>query len=69
MEEIIKMDDMQKLASSLVDYMRGNGGAAVAYVDGSFGTGTQTALKAFQKAHNLTADGIAGSNTFAVLCG
>ena len=36
MEEIIKMDDMQKLASSLVDYMRGNGGAAVAYVDGSF---------------------------------
>ena len=40
-----------------------------AYVDGSFGTGTQTALKAFQKAHNLTADGIAGSNTFAVLCG
>ena len=40
-----------------------------AYVDGSFGTGTQTALKAFQKAHNLTVDGIAGSNTFAVLCG
>lgn len=36
MEEIIKMDDMQKLASSLVDYMRGDGGAAVAYVDGSF---------------------------------
>ena len=36
MEEIIKMDDMQKLASSLVDYMRGDGGAAVAYIDGSF---------------------------------
>lgn len=40
-----------------------------AYVDGSFGTDTQTALKAFQKAHKLTADGIAGSNTFAALCG
>ena len=36
MEEIIKMDDMQKLASSLVDYMRGDGGVAVAYIDGSF---------------------------------
>lgn len=40
-----------------------------AYVDGSFGVGTETALKTFQSAHKLTADGIAGSNTFAVLCG
>lgn len=39
-----------------------------AYVDGSFGTGTETALKALQTAYKLTADGIAGSNTFAALC-
>lgn len=39
-----------------------------AYVDGSFGSGTETALKAFQTAYKLTADGIAGSNTFLALC-
>lgn len=39
-----------------------------AYVDGSFGAGTKTALIAFQTAYKLTADGIAGSNTFTALC-
>lgn len=40
-----------------------------AYVDGSFGTGTEKALKSCQTAYKLTADGVAGSNTFAALCG
>jgi hypothetical protein len=31
--------------------------------DGSFGTATETAVKAFQKANGLTADGIAGAAT------
>ena len=31
--------------------------------DGRFGTGTETAVKAFQKANGLTVDGIAGSAT------
>lgn len=39
-----------------------------AYIDGSFGSGTETALKALQKAYKLTADGVAGSNTFSALC-
>lgn len=35
--------------------------------DGSFGTKTQTAVKAFQRDHGLSADGIIGSNTWAAL--
>jgi len=35
--------------------------------DGVFGNDTVTALKAFQKLHDLDADGIAGPKTFAVL--
>lgn len=35
--------------------------------DGKFGTGTQTAVKAFQKDHDLTADGAAGNQTLTLL--
>ena len=35
--------------------------------DGAYGAGTQQALAAFQKANNLTADGIFGSQTLAAL--
>jgi peptidoglycan hydrolase-like protein with peptidoglycan-binding domain len=35
--------------------------------DGMFGTGTTAALKAFQKKNKLTADGIAGPQTFKAL--
>lgn len=43
-------------------------GHKTAYVDGIFGAGTLAALKSFQRAYGLTADGIAGCNTFAALC-
>ncbi len=36
-------------------------------VDGDFGTGTEAAVKAFQKANGLTADGKAGKQTLAKL--
>lgn len=36
-------------------------------VDGKFGAGTEKALKAFQKDHNITADGVAGQSTWAAL--
>lgn len=36
-------------------------------VDGKFGAGTAEAVKAFQRAHNLTADGKAGKNTQTAL--
>lgn len=36
-------------------------------IDGIFGIGTQTAVKAFQKKHNLVVDGIVGPKTWAEL--
>ena len=36
--------------------------------DGVFGSGTQTAVKSYQKKKGLTVDGIAGKNTFTALC-
>lgn len=43
-------------------------GYASAYVDGSYGNGTVSAVKSYQKKKGLTADGIAGSGTFSALC-
>lgn len=40
---------------------------AVIVMDGAFGPGTEKALKAFQKAHHLTADGVCGKMTWAQL--
>lgn len=36
-------------------------------IDGDYGSGTQTAVKAFQKDNKLTSDGVIGSKTFAAL--
>lgn len=36
-------------------------------IDGTFGSGTQSAVKAFQRKYGLTADGIAGSSTMSKL--
>lgn len=38
-------------------------------IDGSFGSGTELAVKAYQKAKGLTADGIVGAKTFAKMLG
>lgn len=37
--------------------------------DGIFGSGTKSAVKSYQSYHGLSADGIAGKNTFASLLG
>lgn len=37
-------------------------------VDGIFGSGTESAVKSFQKANGLTVDGICGKNTWTKLC-
>lgn len=39
-----------------------------AYIDGSFGGGTESAVEQYQRKKGLTVDGIAGSNTFTALC-
>lgn len=43
-------------------------GYTSAYVDGSYGNGTVSAVKAYQKKKGLSSDGIAGSGTFSALC-
>lgn len=44
-------------------------GYTKAYVDGSYGTDTYNAVKSYQSKKRLSADGKAGKNTFAKLCG
>lgn len=43
-------------------------GYKTAYVDGDFGSGTETALKSYQSKVGITADGEAGQQTFTKLC-
>ncbi|MDJ1183420.1 peptidoglycan-binding protein [Roseofilum casamattae] len=40
-----------------------------ATIDGQFGEGTQAALKRFQEANNLVADGVTGQKTWSALAG
>jgi peptidoglycan hydrolase-like protein with peptidoglycan-binding domain len=59
-----KGEDVYALQTALVDqgFSVGNSGA-----DGYFGNDTSTAVKAFQKAHGLVVDGIAGGKTQKLL--
>lgn len=43
-------------------------GYAEAYVDGSFGSGTEKCVKNYQKLSKITIDGLAGNATFKSLC-
>ena len=43
-------------------------GYSVGGIDGKFGGNTDSAVRAFQRDHGLTVDGLAGEKTFAALC-
>lgn len=55
-------NDVKNLQQRLKDL-----GYYTSIVDGSYGSGTVNAVKAFQKQHNLDADGVAGSGTCSIL--
>lgn len=55
----IEVKQLQQRLKDL-DYYSGD-------VDGQYGTGTQTAVTAFQAQHGLKADGVAGEQTLAIL--
>lgn len=57
-----KGDEVKRLQQKLKDLKYYSGS-----VDGSYGDGTVTAVKAFQKRNGLTADGIAGAATLKLL--
>ena len=63
---IMKGGDVQAVQQALISkgYSCGASGT-----DGQFGAGTESAVKAFQKANGLTADGIVGQNTCIKLGG
>ena len=60
----MKGDDVKELQEKLIKLglNLGKWGA-----DGDFGSATRTAVKKFQKANKLTADGIVGAKTWGVL--
>lgn len=55
-------DDVANLQKRLKEL-----GYYTSLVDGSYGNGTVAAVEAFQQQHGLTADGVAGSRTYAIL--
>lgn len=56
-----------KSRGALVKEMQAGIGLRAADIDGFFGPNTEKALRAFQTAHNLTADGICGPQVWAVI--
>jgi peptidoglycan hydrolase-like protein with peptidoglycan-binding domain len=58
---------LQDILKSAVDYGVDNYG--ITSIDGVFGANTQTAVIKFQKASNLTADGVVGTATWRKLSG
>jgi peptidoglycan hydrolase-like protein with peptidoglycan-binding domain len=65
--KLVRYGSKGTLVSVLQAFLVCNGYKA-AYVDGDFGSGTQSALKDFQKKYKLEVDGKAGQETFKSLC-
>lgn len=66
----IRYGDMSATVKAMQILLVGYGYKLPRYgADGDYGSETRTALKAFQKAKGLTADGICGTNTWKALLG
>ena len=57
------VDDSVKVLQTILNYLGYNCGT----VDGIFGSDTDTAIKKYQKAQGLSADGIVGKDTWKAL--
>mgnify|MGYP001952708915 CR=1 FL=1 len=64
--ELLKKGSRGAAVSELQTKLKSKGFYSGA-IDGIFGTGTENAVKAFQKANGLTADGVVGPKTIAAL--
>lgn len=68
--EVLKSGSKGDSVKALQILLIGNGYSCGSYgADGSFGSGTLAAVKKYQKAKGLTADGIAGEKTWKKLLG
>lgn len=63
----VRTGDKGPDVSRLQTLLNGAGALPPLRVDGSFGPGTEKAVRAFQEAHGLRPDGVAGSRTFRAL--
>lgn len=62
---LLRQGMREYVVMELQAYLNGHGGALA--VDGDFGPGTDSALRAFQKAKKITVDGVAGPQTINAL--
>ena len=69
--EVIDMKTLRKgdrgTQVKVLQWLLNENGYQAGTVDGIFGSNTQTAVKAFQKAHKLAVDGVVGKNTWSKL--
>lgn len=69
---VLKKNNLRKGSKgNLVKVLQGFlicNGYSEAYIDGSFGGGTEKSVKKYQEKNGLTADGVVGSKTFDMLC-
>ena len=65
--KVLKRGSKGKLVKVLQALLVCNGQKA-AYVDGDFGSGTESAVKTIQTRHRIEVDGEAGQHTFSKLC-
>lgn len=68
--DVLRKGDKGEAVKALQILLIGNGYSCGSHgVDGSFGSATDQAVRAYQKANGLTVDGIVGTNTWSKILG